>query len=396
MSKASTRSWSLVGALALAAVVAPVGCGDAPDDDPQVTATLDAALADVGPVVEASLAAFAAQADALRVATQALVIAPQGATERAAAQTAWIDAFLAWQVAELHQLGPAGSSLAVEGGEDVRDAVYSWPTVNRCQVDQATHDEAYAASDFFDTALVPVVGLDALEVLLFAPEGLNGCLASVAMNKDGTWAALGEAEIQARRAAYADRLAERLVTQVGALRTAWDPDGDDWSGKVARAGQGGDTPFATRQDALDAILRALFYLETQTKDRKLGRPLGLVGCLDAPCPEEAEARLAAVSVEAVAANVEGFAALYAGGDGTGFDDLLVEAGHDDVATAVDAALQAVRAAASAEVPPLHEAVDDPAAEALFAAVKALTDLLKGDLTTALALRLPAESAGDAD
>ena len=37
------------------------------------------------------------------------------------------------------QLGPAGSSLSAVAGADIRDEIYSWPTINPCRIDAVLH-----------------------------------------------------------------------------------------------------------------------------------------------------------------------------------------------------------------------------------------------------------------
>lgn len=396
----TTRTWLILGALLVASAAAPAGCvpGDTTDDgggtsDAPISREL---LADVGPeVVVPALERFRVTAGALQTATAGWVDADGSDDGRLAVQAAWRDAFLAWQELEVMQLGPAGSSLSVVGGQDLRDAIYAWPTVNRCKVDQQTVADGWESAAFFDDALVDVQGLAALENLVFAPVGENTCFGGVDINADGTWDALGSAGVQARRAGYAVALAGRLVLHADTLLDAWAPAGGDWGGVLTRAGEDGN-PYGSLAEGVEAVLHAVFYVETAVKDRKLGAVLGRVGCEVASCPADVEAQLADLSVGAVRANLTGFAALYRGGAGTGLDDLLVDTGHADVDAAIAAALLEAQAKVDVLTLPLEDAATDPATVAAFDAVKALTDLVKGDLTTVLELELPAEAAGDND
>ena len=81
-----------------------------------------------------------------------------------------------------------------------------------------------------------------------------------------------------------------------------------------------------------------------------------------------------------------------------FDDLLTELGHGDLSEQVIADLQIAHELAIAIDAPLDEMVEDNTdqVEELYAAVKSITDVLKGDLATILALTIPAEAAGDND
>ena len=139
----------------------------------------------------------------------------------------------------------------------------------------------------------------------------------------------------------------------------------------------GASPFASRGEAVNAVFDALFYVETVTKDIKLAEPLGLIDCGLESCPSETA--LAGGSDRWIRANLAGYRALFTGGEGTGLDDLLVDAGHDDVAAQMLDALDRAEAAADA----LNEEVsaDPTAAEAVHVELSAVATLLKGDVAT---------------
>jgi hypothetical protein len=299
----------------------------------------------------------------------------------------------AWQEAELFQIGPAASSLTAIAGEDLRDRVYSWPTVNRCRVDQETVYASWDEPEFFDTALVNVLGLDALEALLFAPAGVTVCPPQVDVVSDGRWDALGEAGVQAGRASYARALAADVDATIDALADRWAVDAGDFGAALTTAG-GDGSPYASPDEALNAVFDAAFYLETVTKDRKLGYVLGLGACVGAACADDRESPIAGASSSWIAANLRGFRALFTGGDGAGLDDLLAAASREDLADELLAALDAADAAAAALPPNL---TDDPAAtRAAYDAIAEVTTRLKGEVATSLSLRVPSEAAGDAD
>lgn len=398
------RSWWFVATLVAAALGQPfLGCG--PGGTDEVTPeqeVLERVLAQVGPgVVSPALDRF----EQALLALQADVGGWQGAlaggdaeAARAAAQASWHAAMAAWQELELMQLGPAGTSLSVVGGADLRDRIYAWPSLNRCRVDQETVTGAWSEAEFFSTSLVNVQGLGALEALLFAAPEENGCPAHTEPNASGAWAALGPAGVTERRAGYAAATVAELLRVTDTLQAAWSPEGGDFGGQLASAGAEGSA-YTSASEALAAVYDALFYLELRTKDRKLARPLGLRDeCTGTSCVAEVEAQLAGASTDCVAANLVGFRALLTGGDGEGLDDLLVELGHGDLRDALLAALDGADAAAAALTTPVEvAATTDPApAVALHDAVKAVTDLLKGDLAVVLAVQVPAEAAGDND
>ena len=399
----SPLSWATLALLAGAVVGVKSGCTPIPQDDGKAwldSVVVGDVLADVGPfVVLPALARFQARLDTLDTALEAWDAAHTSGAEtagaRADAQAAWLDATLVWQELEVMQIGPAGSSLTVTGGEDLRDEIYSWPTVNPCRVDQEVVGGGWSEPAWFGENLVNSYGLDAVEHLVHAGED-NACPGQVDINADGTWDALGPEGVESERIAFAQVLSTHLSDQAGTLVERWSPEGDDFTGALALTRA--DSPFADEQEALNSVFDALFYLELHTKDRKLAQPMGTLNCSTETCPDDAEHLPSGASMAAVAANLEGFRALFVGGDGAGFDDLLVELGHGDLATEILEKTDAAITVASSTSVSIQAGVDtDPAAvQAVFDAVKAVCDLLKGDLVTVLALEIPAEAAGDAD
>lgn len=392
------RGWALLaGALALAAA-RPLGCGPGDEGGTPVDETLTALLADVGPaVVLPALQDARDGADALVGATEAWAADPSSDAARDAAREAYLAALDAWQVAEVLQIGPAGSSLTAVAGEDRRDEIYSWPTTNRCRVDQLTVAGGWDDAAFYEQNLVTAWGYDALDTLLWSPDGVNACPPQVDVNTDGSWAALGTDGVRERRAAYAAAVAARLRDEIDALQQAWAEDGGDFSGAVAAAGADG-SPYETADLALNAVFDALYYLETRTQDRKLGRPLGLRDCAGTDCVGEVETPASGASHRWIAANLRGFRAGFTAGDGVGMEDLLRELGHADVADALLAELDAADAAAAALTVPIEQAAlgDPTPAVALHAAVVRVTTLFESEVATILSLRIPSEAAGDND
>jgi predicted lipoprotein len=392
-------SWGLIAALAAIVAVPPGGAGCAgPLEQPTGSTTelpagdvLTETLAYAGDeAVLPTLRAFSQSLADLEVAVADWQAAPTDDGARAAAQQAWVDAMDAWQQAELMQLGPAGSSLTALGGLDLRDRIYSWPSINPCRVDQETVEGDYAEPGFADSELVNVLGLDALEQLLFSGDG-NTCPGQVVINAEGTWDALGSQGVAANRAAYAAVLVDDLTLQADTLVAEWE------GGFAADLAAGGGV-YGSQQEALNALFDAVFYLEKTTKDAKLATPLGIVDCSTGTCPEAAEALPSGTSHLWVRSNLQGFRSMFVQGERSGFDALLVDLGHEDLATEVVARLDAADAAAAALEVPVDAAVDSDteALQALHDAVKGVADLLKGDIATVLTLQIPAEAAGDND
>ena len=312
--------------------------------------------------------------DQLDVALMELDGAPLDAAARADAQDAWTALHREWQHVEVMQMAQLGSSLTVIGGADVRDEVYSWPSVNPCRVDQETVEANWDQPEFFTANLVNSYGVDALEQLLFGPEE-DQCVSQVGIDSD--WNALGTEGVATNRVAFAQTVS---------------------AGIRAQAEQGVDLSYADEQEGLNEIIRALFYLDTVTKDLKLARTAGLQDCGTEICPDEAESQVAGASTDAVLANLEGFRLLFTGGDGVGLDDLLIGMGREDLVDDALTQLDEADLAALAVDSSLDVAVVDDLESvlALHDEVKDVTDLLKGDITTVLALQIPVEASGDND
>jgi len=388
----STRvSWSVLGALFVASLAQPyLGCLPEPETTSRFSSSQDV-LVDVGAeVVVPTLDRFLDDLTALRVAIEAQPF------DRTEARSALAVALETWQELELMQLGPAGSSVATTGGADLRDEIYSWPTVNPCRVDQATASGEFTDPDFLEGALVNSYGLDAVEYLLFATPGENVCQSFVAPNQGGEWQKLEVDTIEQRRLDYALVATEGVIEAAEELRGAWTEPGG-FGESLAAAGQP-TSDFADDVEALNAVFDAMFYLDTTTKGAKLAVPLGLrpEDC-SASCEERLEGRLSGNSTRWIVANLRGFRTLFTGGAGAGFDDLLAEIGEEELALRIldntDAAI-----AIGESTAPLGELLPgtpDPAIT-LHDALLAVTTDLKGDLATLLSLRIPSEAAGDND
>ncbi|MEN0067509.1 MAG: imelysin family protein [Myxococcota bacterium] len=361
------HGWLFIGLFTLLALGSPsTGCG------PEQPAGVDASmyLAAIGPeVILPELRAFKAEAEAFEAALEA-------ADRPDEARPAFVSALLRWQRLEGLQVGPA-SSPASPGGQALRDRIYSWPIVDPCDIDRFIVQGALPDATFFDDVLVDRIGLDAIEYLLF-----SGKTQACGEELEETWMALAPEVVTSRRLAHARFLAADVTATADALIASWEGD-------FAAAFNAFDST-----EALNAVFEAMFYLETQTKDRKLGQPLGLVGC-SSECATQAEGQLSATGAEAIGQNLAGFEALYR----AGMDDIVRDQlRRRELANAIDDALDEARGATSGVDGDLALLIetDRERVEALHAAVKSVTDLLKLDLATVLMLQIPREVAGDND
>lgn len=397
------RDWAIVAVLfCTAALFRLTGCGTEAAPNPQdgfdragmLASTTEGAIL---PTYRDFVSEAAVLQGAIADWVDARESGASGASERDLAQEAWRAAMGGWQRAEVMQLGPAGAQGAFIGGEGLRDIIYSWPSVNPCRVDQELVEQAWDDPDFFDVNLVNVIGLDALEYLLFVDGGSNMCAPQVDINDDGLWEAIPADDLDTRRASFSLSLAAHVLASADRLMATWS---EDFADDLAGAGDQ-DSSFLDQSAAMDDLFASLFYLELNLKDRKLGQPLGLNDCSTGTCPDAFESPHADFALDAARANLEGGLLLYLGGaaeDDTGLEELLV---HNDFIE-LDAAIQeafsrSVAAIDEVSASALVQLEQDPAPLlAVHGAVKELTDLLKGDMATALLLAIPGEAANDND
>ena len=396
----SNHAWLVLGGLAGLATLQPIlGCAPSSLDTGTTATEVDLVsdlLADVGPmVVLPTLERFLTAMDVVEQTLGALD-STAGLDEkiRTAAQSAFVDALLIWQELEVMQIGPAASSLSAVAGQDLRDEIYSWPSVNACRVDQVTSIEEWEEEEFFDATQVNAYGLDALDYLLHA-DLESECPTAVTPISDGLWDSLGETGVTANRANLALSLADGIRAEAERLRDMWASDGQNFSGQLAL---NENSPYATPQEALNAVFDGLFYLETMTKDTKLASPLSKANEGELPEADEVEGVWSHTGRQAIASNLLGFEALFSGGEGVGFDDLLIELGHGDLAEQILSDVETALDAVDAVEVPLEQAVSDypEQVEALHSAIQNITSALKGDLATVLSLQIPSEAAGDND
>ncbi|MCU0682564.1 MAG: imelysin family protein [Polyangiaceae bacterium] len=377
------------------------GAGGAAGAAGSVPFTKPALLAAIAECTFGRYRDFEASAVALRDVTAEHASGP---TEERAGRVrqAWLAATALWQEAEPFRFGPAASAIE-PGGRDLRAQIYSWPEISRCKVEEQIVNQAYADPGFPVTTLVNGRGLFSLEYLSFFGGTNNACSQFSVINAPDNpqnWASLSPDELVLRKAAYGAASAADVLARASELVAEWGPEGA-FRAQFVGAGAG-STVYPGEQNALNAVSNAMFYVDQEVKDFKVGRPVGYYECSAATCPELVEARFSRNSVNNIRSNLRGFARLFngcgAGDTGLGFDDWLGAVGADDLAGRMRAALAGAEATAAAIELPIDEALAaDPAkVAALHASIKTLTDLLKTEFITVLNLELPRSAEGDND
>jgi uncharacterized protein len=326
------------------------------------------------------------------------------AQERSEANAAEVQASFGVALAHFQRLeslkfGPAARTASV-GGQNLADKLYTpSPSVDRCALDRQI---ALGSYDISDIASAPARqrGLSAFEYLAYYVGSANSCAAAIDINANGSWAALGGEQLAQRRADFAAAIAQDALDVIDEILKGWSERGGNFYGELTEPG---GNLFRDEQSALNTVGKALFYVEVDVKDAKLARLLNRSGatCQATTCPESLEAPLSQQSAQNLANNLSGFRDLFQGCGraqrGLGFDDWLEAAGVLQTSTAMLAALDRAQLAVS-DLGTLETTLTADRAKVMSAydAVKALTDLLKTQLITALQLEPPAGLEGDND
>jgi uncharacterized protein len=315
------------------------------------------------------------------------------------AREAWRSSMLAWHQLELLQFGPAGISGLRVGGQDIRDQIYAFPLTNPCRVDQVLVGQSFTESNWVKEASINVIGLDAIEHLLFQEGGESVCPEQSQLIRDGEWAAFQEDEANAtiQKWSYLKVLIAGVQAKHQLLLTAW-------TGSFGVAFEEAQEPFTSQREAVDQIFAGIFYLDEVIKDLKVGAPAGIyMTCLESRCPELLEHRRSMLSGQAIESNLTALRAIFEGkvAESTeasfGLTKLLIAEGASELSRELEALivsnLERIR-----EMPSLEQSLDESPeeVEALHASIKELCDLMKSQMVTVLNLSVPQEGAGDND
>ncbi len=315
------------------------------------------------------------------------------------AQQGWRDAMQQWQLIEMMLMGPLATN-----SNALRNKIYSWPVTSTCAVDQDVvyfdQGEINGTPYTIENRTNTRRGLDALEYLLFNTALEHSCSATTA---PAGWDAYTDNQKINARCAFANEVANDVINNNADLWQQWQGV-SGYANQLLNAGSS-NSAIASSHDAVNRISDAMFYLDSVTKDGKLGTPLGLFenSCAGAACPEDVESPISMQSLANIRANLVSFKAIFQGHlasseDGVGFDDFLIEQGAtvtaEQMLNDIDSAIAQIDAYQSSLDVAL---IDDLAAvQQTHANIKAITDQLKTDFITNLALELPATSAGDND
>lgn len=363
-------------------------------------AVQQAALTDITNVIVPQITASRQAASALTTRVTNYCTALQGNdqnaqnTAKTAAQDAWKAASNAWQQVEMMQVNIGNFTTLAE-------RIYSWPNSSPCLVDGEViaFEQSSGSYDIANTN-ANRKGLDAIEYLLFNSNADHSCTAG--NQATANWNSRDADQRFELRCNYAATVAAGVATDIAQLQSDWQTS---YSTQIATAGNNGNNTFSSAGEAINRISDALFYLDTQVKDEKLAKPLGLKE--DAADATKVESPWANNSMAQLKANLEGFKAVL----NAGFDDLLsaanVGAVASDMNRDIDAAITNIDAftgslsnsVANINAANCTNSTSDNRAEeacAIHADIKKVTDQLKTDFVTALRLSIPSSAEGDND
>ncbi len=303
----------------LAALFLSPGCGPA-EEDPREGVLRH--LADAGAAGARDLAESTAE---LEAATRSLCAAPTVAS-LGETQESWGRARRSWSRHAAFGFGPAKAQSS---------ALDFWP------VRISTVEEAIAAAPTVEDSAyvgglgVSARGLPALEYVLFGDSGGAEEVVEALRDPEGSGGP---------RCVYAVMVAEDIAARAETIAVAWETE---YADELRLAGQG-SALFATRKEAVDAVVNHLIDALATIVNAKLDAPLGnLTGT--PPNPEALESRFSARTVADLQANLEGLWLAYHGevdGEPAGIAVLVAAAGGDSDARTREAyavALEAVMA-----------------------------------------------------
>ncbi len=322
-----------------------------------------------------------------------------------AAQAAWRELMNSWQQTELHLLGPI-----TDNNNALANRINSFSSANisTCGIDQAVV-LAETASFTISSRSSNQRGLGAIGYLLFNTDLTHTCPSQI--TETTNWNSRPSQERQQLRCNLAKIIADDISTAATEVLAAWQRDNGNYRSTFINPDN-----FSTN---LPLLSDALFYLDTDVKDVKLGIPTGLNnGCSQLSCPDDVESPYSQHSLINIQNNLQAFLTIFNGANGLGFDDIIQQAGFTEVATrfnqqtqnaidfidSINTSLltQTRNITSNTEAAECSNAFANPDSPSNFPAcnllghIKAITDDLKTDFITIVNVDLPDRAQSDND
>lgn len=332
-----------------------------------------------------------------------------GGSEAAAiatAESAWQDLMAAIQQTELHILGPAA-----ENNSNLRNRLnaFNSAALSTCGIDGsvilASQDSNFDVAD----RSINQRGIGSIEYLLFNANLNHTCPSQITTT--ATWNSLPEDDRKRLRCDYALQIAQDVSVTADVIVDAWSSSGGDYRSTFTNPNN--------LAESLEALSDALFYLDIEVKDEKVGIPTGInSACTSFACPEGVESPFTENSLENIRNNLVAFQQMLVGGSGLGFDDIIQQAGVPELNDSFDASVSqaiAIIDGAAASLRDDTAAITDandaaacandaanPSEPGTFSAcrlagaLKLITDDLKVGFVAAVAVDLPDRAQSDND
>ena len=319
------------------------------------------------PGYENAASHFAALADSARN----LCAAPS-AMSLDATRAAWRDAIDAWLETEWVTFGPVKTA-------NRRLRIYFWPDPNdnvRRSVEQLLARTDPVTEQLVAGQSVAAQGLPALERLLFDPD-------------QDTLTALEGAggSGSSRRCDIVVAISANLRTIGAEIASDWRRGGGGFVDQLVLAGSGSNA-FATPDDAVGQVLNDIVAEIEQTKNQRLGDPLGADG--SGVKPFRAESRLSGNSLPNAVSSVNGVRAAVAGGS-YNVRAFLSQIGRVELSQRLITEIDGTVESAQAIPVPFDQAVQDPAlapeTQQLFDVATSLTRTIKNDVSFAMSVTI---------
>lgn len=328
------------------------------------------------------------------------------ANARTEAQRSWRQMMSQWQQTELFIVGPAADNSNAR-----RNAILSYASnfpPSTCAVDQSVV-LAQEATFEINSRSFNARGLDALEYLLFNDNLNHTCPVQIVQTQ--TWNDLDDSVRRRQRCDYAKLVGQDIAEAAGNLTSGWAVTGGNFRTAFVNP--------ANSQTNLENLSDALFYIELETKDTKLGVTTGLNdGCNQVACPAATESPYSETTLMNIRENLVGFRDALNGGGGLGFDDIIIAEGFsgvvDDFNNNIDLAIDLIDTTDSSllsQSQALLDSGDSTSCEnsasnpesvqsvpicSLHGIIKRITDSLRIDFVTIVNLDLPDRGQSDND
>ncbi|MCB0344413.1 MAG: imelysin family protein [Bdellovibrionales bacterium] len=312
------------------------------------------------PGYQAASGSFAAMQSALST----LCTTPDG-SNLAAARNAWRAAMDAWMQIALIQFGPIGR----DNGE-LR--IQFFPDNNNNVV--RSTDRLLAGADPVTSASivnesVAAQGLPTIEYILFSSNAPT------------------EISSEPRRCDILNAAAGNIRSVMDSTVYEWDPAGAGYVNELAGAGLGSQR-FPSEQFAIEELVNEMAGAASLVRIQKLTSPLGSSSANAQP--SQFESPRSQTSGKNIAQNMIGLRRFYTGGDGFGFDDVLVERGRTDLNNRILQKISSVESRANSLAGSLEAASQNGSrgqAEQLASEAADLTRLFLDDLASELGVAI---------